>query len=236
MTLNRGVVVESPSARSAFRSWSARFGVLALLFTACMTPPTRMRGGSAGEDGEGGDGEGGSGGAGGGGSGGSVKLDAGPTAKLDASSGGGSGGGGSSGGAGGSGGGSGGSGGSPDAGAKLDGGKDSGPVSSTGTWEKLNLVLANCIFCHNDPSKRLDLQESGLYERLINAPATKAPAGCTNKTLVVPGQPMMSLLYLKIAGKMPAGCGERMPYKKAPVTAMELGIVFDWITAGAPKM
>jgi hypothetical protein len=123
----------------------------------------------------------------------------------------------------------------PDSGApKLDAARDFGPVSPSATWDALQLVLANCVYCHNDPSKRLNLQYQDLHARLVNAVAEKSPANCPNRVLVVPGDPMQSLLYLKVAGKMPANCGARMPYNKPPVTAMELKTVFDWITAGAP--
>jgi hypothetical protein len=123
----------------------------------------------------------------------------------------------------------------PDSGApKRDAGPDFGPVNPAANWDALNLVLANCVYCHNDPSKRVNLQYDGLYARLVNAVAVRSPANCPTRILVVPGQPMSSLLYLKIAGKMPANCGVRMPYNKPAVTAMELKTVFDWITAGAP--
>jgi len=52
---------------------------------------------------------------------------------------------------------------------------------------------------------------------------------------VVPGDPMNSLLYLKVSGTMAATCGARMPFNKPMVTAMELKTVFDWIMAGAPE-
>jgi hypothetical protein len=221
MTLHRRVAAETRSASKARLFSSARIGLLALSFTACLTPPTRVPSDAADNGGDGGTtGKGGSGGSGGdetggqGGSGGTGKLDAGPV-RVDSGAGGG---------------------GPPDAAAKLDASKDTdnGADASSASWEKMNLVLANCIFCHNDPSKRVDLQESGLYMRIINMPAAHAPANCTNKILVVPGQPMMSLLYLKIAGKMPANCGAQMPFKKPPVTAMELKIMYDWIAGGAP--
>jgi hypothetical protein len=117
---------------------------------------------------------------------------------------------------------------------KLDASRDFAPAGPSATWDALQLVLANCVYCHNDPSKRLNLQYQDLHARLVNAVAEKSPANCPNRILVVPGEPMQSLLYLKVAGKMPANCGARMPFNKPPVTAMELKTVFDWITAGAP--
>jgi hypothetical protein len=208
----------------------------AVLLAACVAQPERPNHGPRGNAGISGS-EGGSGGEGGADS---------PGGKGGSSGRGGSGGGaGADGGAGigGSAGssGAGGSAGSRDAsvpahdtgaGRAPDAGADGPPFD--GTFEKVMLVLSNCVYCHNDPAKRLDLQYEGLYTRLINMPATKAPATCTTRTLVVPKDPMASLLYLKVSGKVPAGCGAPMPYKKPMLTAIELKILFDWISAGAP--
>jgi hypothetical protein len=122
----------------------------------------------------------------------------------------------------------------PDAGMKRDAAVDFAKPTSDGTWDKFNLVLANCVYCHNDPNKRLNLQYENLDTRLINAIAEKSPANCPNRIAVVPGDPMQSLIYLKVSGKMPANCGARMPFNKPPITATELKIVYDWIAAGAP--
>jgi hypothetical protein len=199
---------------------------LTLLLTSCLSAPTRPRpdaretedptGGTGGSDDEGGTGGSDPGGSAtggrpsGGSDGGTSKPDA--SVARDSSAG------------------------LPlDSGApKRDAGKDLGPVNPAANWDALQLVLANCVYCHNDPSKRLNLQYENLYARLVNAVAEKSPANCPNRIVVVPGQPMSSLLYLKIAGKMPANCGARMPFGKPAVTAMELKTVFDWITAGAP--
>jgi hypothetical protein len=204
-----------------------------------VSPPQRPRDRTGGESGEGGDsgqggesgsggrggsaGRGGSGGRGGssgsGGAGGSTEKQDAATSSPDASGGGG---------------GTGGPDASPKLDVKLDGKRDANPNAAM-AWEKLNLVLANCVYCHNDPAKRVDLQESGLYDRLVNKEAERVSPDCTNKMLVVPNDPMASLLYLKLAGTMPASCGERMPYKKPAVSEIELKMVADWINAGAPN-
>jgi hypothetical protein len=191
-----------------------------------MTPPQRPRSeggktGAAGETGE--EEEGGSGGTstggksatgGKGGTGGSpIKLDAAPELPEDA-------------GAGGSG--------APDSGPKRDASRDFGPPNPNATFEKLELVLANCVYCHNDPTKRLDLQYSNLHGKLVNAVAEKSPTACPTRVVVTPGDPMNSLIYLKVAGTMASTCGVRMPFNKPMVTAMELKVVHDWIMSGAP--
>jgi len=121
----------------------------------------------------------------------------------------------------------------PDAGKKLDASRDFA-ANPSATFEKLELVLANCVYCHNDSSKRIDLQYTDLHAKLVNAVAEKSPAACPTRILVVPGDPMNSLLYLKVSGTMASTCGARMPFNKPMVTAMELKIVYDWIAAGAP--
>jgi hypothetical protein len=125
-------------------------------------------------------------------------------------------------------------GGSADQASRPDLARDSGVASSV-SFEKVSLVLANCVFCHTPALKRTDFQENaGLYMRLVNVIAEHAPTGCVPRTLVVPNNPMMSLLYLKVSGKVPAGCGAPMPYKKPMLSAIELQILLDWINAGAP--
>lgn len=212
----------------------------AVFLLGCMPQPDRPslgtggRGGTSGDGGTGDDdGSGGIGGSGGSGVNGSGGQGAG------------GGGGNSAGGSGGSGG-TGGSilpdagatrpdahgiGGAPDAGANT--GKD-GPAATTGTLENVRLVTANCIYCHSDASKRVDLQDQGLYMRLVNVTAAHAPSTCMIRTLIVPHDPSKSLLYLKVAGKVPPGCGAPMPYKKPMISALELGFILDWINAGAP--
>jgi hypothetical protein len=54
------------------------------------------------------------------------------------------------------------------------------------------------------------------------------------RTLVIPGDPLKSLVYLKVAGKQPAGCGAQMPPKPPVLTAAEVQMMYDWILAGAP--
>jgi hypothetical protein len=223
MTLNRDAWISSSTRILALAAlvWSA--------CTAAPTRPSRSRdgggedetGGASGEGGSSGRGgsagSGGRGGAGGragaGGTGGAEKADASVSPRPDSGPP------------------------PPDAAAKLDvklDGKKDISAAAAETWEKLNLVLANCVYCHNDPTKRLDLQESGLHGRLVNTEAERVAPGCPNKVLVVPNDPMASLLYQKLTGTMPEGCGERMPYKKPAVSDLELQFVRDWINAGAP--
>ena len=52
---------------------------------------------------------------------------------------------------------------------------------------------------------------------------------CTDRTLVVPGDPTVSELWLKIAG--PVDCGDPMPVGGAMLSAAELDCVAAWIEA-----
>jgi hypothetical protein len=203
------------------------------------------RGGSAaasgGSSGSGGQAPGGSGGSGGSGSGGA-------SAGTGGSGSGGSGSGGAgSGGRGGSGGGSGdasaGTGGrGPDGGGEA-GGSETAPAATF--MDVANNVISNCVFCHPgevEVIRNTDFADSAaLYDILLSTtPTPFVPAGCAFKRLVVPGKPMESLLYLKLAGP-PANCGARMPLPAeagkpfVPIRQLDLDLVRDWIAAGAPR-
>jgi hypothetical protein len=211
--------------------------VMALaLSSACMPPqeeeqgpPTATggRSGSGGAGGQAGKGSGGSGG-GSGGSGGAAS--------------GGSGAGGS--GAGGIGGsaeiGSGGSGGGGSSGSGGSSGDAAAPAMdgppAEGTWANLELAISGCVFCHPGEvavARNSDFSDPTKLHDVLMGTTTHVTASCQFKTLVVPGKPMESLLYLKLVDPVPAGCGVRMPMGKAS-DAWVTAVVKNWIMAGAP--
>jgi hypothetical protein len=109
----------------------------------------------------------------------------------------------------------------------------------------VTLYLVNCEFCHlgSGNQVRVNLSEGpDLYGHIVNQ-MRKAPetANCPIKTIVVPGHPEQSLLYLKLVGPpmLPANCGERMPVKTggqkvAPyLSDSEIKLFYDWIKGGA---
>jgi hypothetical protein len=241
------------------RSHTSTSAFLALLLLAACAPATERpddeddgSGGATDEGGRGGGGRVGGGGKASGGSGGKASGGTGGKATGGTPAEGGSG----DGGAGGSGGK--GSGGSGTGGMLGSGGTGAGGAGSGGTpggdpdcpktnppgFCTIQLYLVNCIFCHTGAAnqKRVNLSEGpGLRERIVSKPIV-APelANCPIKTLIVPGKPEESLLYRKIAGTMPDGCGKLMPDKEAGqvkppprFTADELKLVFDWIAGGA---
>jgi hypothetical protein len=204
-------------------------------------------GGSASGGGSGGSSSGGgSGGNASGGSGNASGGSGGNSGSGGGSGGSASGGGSGSGGSTGSGGGSGSGGKSGDAGS--DAGKDAGmsdakadvdpnaPLAPDGTWTNLKNAMSGCVFCHpgeTGVAKNTDFGDMAALHTLLLAPSKYIAAACPFKTLVVPGKPMESLLYIKVAGTPPAGCGERMPKGMKP-DQWNIDVIKNWIMAGAP--
>jgi hypothetical protein len=119
----------------------------------------------------------------------------------------------------------------------LDGGRQEGGAAAV-TFNTINNdILSNCVFCHpgmGNKQTSFDPSTPGLYDRLTKEMDKAIPANCPIKMIVAPGKPMMSLLYLKIAGMQPATCGVRMPRNQTPLIKTEIDKVFNWIMAGAP--
>jgi polyvinyl alcohol dehydrogenase (cytochrome) len=84
--------------------------------------------------------------------------------------------------------------------------------------------------CHGGLGILLNAKATG-YSNLIDGVGTM---GCVGMRFVVPGQPMESLLYRKLADAMPP-CGARMPLSLAPLKPEELAQVRTWIEMGAPN-
>jgi hypothetical protein len=108
------------------------------------------------------------------------------------------------------------------------------------------LLATSCATssCHgNNGGGRSDVDlrdTAGLRERLLgNAPNT-APAACRNHPLVVPGMPAQSFIVAVVEANAAArlGCGPRMPdncpTQRPCLTAAQIQMLKDWITAGAP--
>jgi hypothetical protein len=84
-------------------------------------------------------------------------------------------------------------------------------------------------FCHGASGLDIAAPDSG-YTNLIQGTPTGEPA-CASMKFVVPGKPMMSLLYLKLLPS-PA-CGQQMPVGKPPLTNAQLTQIRTWIEMGA---
>jgi hypothetical protein len=131
-----------------------------------------------------------------------------------------------------------------DAGA---GGAASGPTFTRVMREVMTNGRCGGPLCHSSNVAGVHLgSKDTLYNSLVNKPAegAKCRAGATgseagvasgdggvqNYTIVVPGKPEESLLYLKIDHNPP--CGDPMPVG-GTLTDAQITLVHDWIAAGA---
>lgn len=91
----------------------------------------------------------------------------------------------------------------------------------------------SCTFsaCHtaSAPAEGLSL-DAPAHAKLVNVKAHGA--GATDLTLVVPGKPEASYLYQKLTQASPR-VGAQMPNNGDPLDDARLGLVHDWIAAGA---
>lgn len=96
-----------------------------------------------------------------------------------------------------------------------------------------NIFNMRCANCHVDhggsPSADLDLDPEFSYVDLVNAPSGFQ----SGRFLVIPGQPLNSVLFEKINCDMP-NYGVRMPNGRPPLPLAEQAMIFDWIMLGAP--
>lgn len=96
-------------------------------------------------------------------------------------------------------------------------------------------VLQNrCATCHltGQEAGNMALHAGGAYASMVNIPSIES------KLLrVKPGFPEQSYLMLKLEGKHldAGGSGQRMPLAQSPLDEATLGMLRDWITAGALK-
>ena len=95
-----------------------------------------------------------------------------------------------------------------------------------------------CEFCHSMPPSdigngklHLGTDPATAYAALVGQ--VSVSAFCMGRPLVVPNQPEMSLMYLKLSPNPP--CGNRMPLGGTPFTDVQLEMVRSWIAAGAPN-
>jgi hypothetical protein len=112
------------------------------------------------------------------------------------------------------------------------------PLPPDGTWANLKNAMSGCVFCHpgeTGAAKNTDFGDMAKLRALLLAESKYIGATCPIKILVVPGKPLESLLYIKVAGKPPAGCGDQMPKGKTP-DQWNTDVIKNWIMAGAPGM
>ena len=94
------------------------------------------------------------------------------------------------------------------------------------------LLMEECVSCHGQGND-LDLSTSVAYANLVGHAAPQAES--CGGTLVVPGSPETSYLYIKLTTANPCA-GEQMPRSEffpVPLSSSLQAMVHDWIAAGA---
>lgn len=98
-----------------------------------------------------------------------------------------------------------------------------------------NLFSERCSNCHVDhggsPDGDLDLDPEFSYDNLVGGPSNSATGG----TLVIPGDPLNSVLYQKINCSQPDS-GVRMPRARPVLPLADQALIYDWIMLGAPRL
>lgn len=95
---------------------------------------------------------------------------------------------------------------------------------------------ARCDACHSMPANdiangNLEMGKTPASAYMALVGQTSKSSRCMSKTLVVPGQPEMSLLYQKLSAAPP--CGSRMPLGGTGFSDAQLEMIRSWIAAGA---
>lgn len=95
---------------------------------------------------------------------------------------------------------------------------------------------ARCNACHANPANdvgngnlHMGPDKETAYQALVGK--TSGSSRCMQRPLVVPMQPEMSLLLIKLSPNPP--CGSRMPVGGTPFTEAQLAMIRGWIAAGA---
>jgi hypothetical protein len=118
-----------------------------------------------------------------------------------------------------------------------------GAASGTPTFATIysSIITVKCAPCHTTPTGigvqlgHLDMTTQGAaYTNLVNA-ATAGQSCAGHGTRVIPGNPQMSIMYLKIDLTDPAPCGAKMPFGLPPLPQSDVTMIHDWIQGGAPS-
>lgn len=90
-------------------------------------------------------------------------------------------------------------------------------------------------FCHDAQGQMggLVLVEGQSYANLVGVVPQNAAAAAAGLLRVTPNDPDRSFLVTKVAGQPPLVYGSQMPLGKTPLTAAQVQLIRDWISAGA---
>lgn len=124
------------------------------------------------------------------------------------------------------------------------GGGSAGSVADAtpGTFSEIYATVlstdtdSRCNFCHSMPASQVSngkfhtgMDAAETYAALLSTTSTSD--ACAGRSVVVPGDPEQSLLYLKVAGQPP--CGNRMPLGGSALSAAQVEMIRSWIDGGA---
>lgn len=95
-----------------------------------------------------------------------------------------------------------------------------------------SIFEATCTGCHpgNVGAGNLGLGDGFSYGNLVGVPSDGLPS----MLRVAPGDPLASMLFLKLNCDDPPGLGVRMPLNASPLSPTQQAFFFDWIRLGAP--
>jgi len=111
-------------------------------------------------------------------------------------------------------------------------------IDPEGNFENVQFEIFDrvCVSCHSEtnPSGDLDLSTSAKsYASLVNVPVDNTVAGENGWLRVVPGDPDKSFLLRKVLAPG-VGEGAPMPPGEQALVSPYVGLLVDWIEAGAP--
>jgi hypothetical protein len=95
-----------------------------------------------------------------------------------------------------------------------------------------SIFNTSCTGCHPGSvgAGNLGLGANASYGNLIDVPSDGFPS----LLRVAPGDPLGSMLFLKLNCDDPPGLGVRMPLNASPLSPTQQAYFFDWIRVGAP--
>ncbi|MCO4762391.1 MAG: hypothetical protein KC502_12850 [Myxococcales bacterium] len=118
------------------------------------------------------------------------------------------------------------------------------PAKSGGdaTWANVHskIIKPMCAggYCHGGGSGSLKLTGDAKADFTMvrtKMAGNQEASKCTELTLVFPGKPEKSLLWLKTTKGQAHGCGKKMPKGSDGLSASDSNLIKDWITAGAKQ-
>jgi hypothetical protein len=91
-----------------------------------------------------------------------------------------------------------------------------------------------CVVCHQGAGQAgLTLEPNVSYSKLVGVHSTESASELRVKV----GSPDQSYLLAKLNGTQvqAGGSGAQMPYGAAPLSSAQIGLIQQWIAAGAPN-